>query len=167
MTAFFQRVSALLAGCVAIWHAQAEAPAPCALEAPGLRIEVRSEPDDGVWGPTMEIVVRDALRPLSRLMAPETRPIEACWWGNVDADTRIELVIGVGTDHRQPGGALVYEWDGQALHRTEIPPLPPAAVGVFRYIVRNDRIRAYPITDGGAPYRLEPTGWLKEGAPSH
>jgi len=126
----------------------AETPAPCVIAAAaGMQIEVRSEPDDGVWGPTLEVVVQGELGPLNRLMAPETRPIEACWWVDIDADGKPELVVGLGADseRRQSSGVLIYAWDGHVLHPTTVPALPAAAAADYRYVVRQGAVWAYPL----------------------
>jgi len=149
------------AGCLLAAVAEAADPAPCAITAGELRIEARSAPDDGEWGPTLDIEVRDALGPVTRLTAPETRPIEACWWANLDADPAAEFVIGLGAAGENPGGARVYEWDGSHLVPTPLAALPEA--GAFRFVVRGDRLWAVPTgasQAGVAPsYRFDAGAW--------
>ena len=48
----------------------------CTLVPDGLQIDVTSVPDDGDWGPTLEITVKDSVQILSRLIAVESRPVE-------------------------------------------------------------------------------------------
>ena len=89
----------------------------CAIEAPPLRIGVSAEPDDGSWGPTLEIVVEDAVQPLTRLIAQESRPVEACWWQVMKGRGSPALVIGVGANEAEAAGALVFVWREGRLER--------------------------------------------------
>lgn len=127
--------------------------AACSLLAGELRITVHSEPDDGLWGPTLEIEVADALRPLARLMAPEPRPVEACWWSSLSDDPAPNLVIGLGAHDSEHGGVLRYAWRDGLLQRVEVPPLPAPPGQGFRYVVRERRLQAWPLPgpDGLAP----------------
>jgi hypothetical protein len=165
-----QKISVGLLVFGGVVSARATTPPPCAITAANLQIEVRSEPDDGAWGPTVEITVSDGLRPLSRLIAQEARPIEACWWADIDANQHTELVIGVGADNTRSGGVLIYEWDGQTLRPIALPALPATAKGAFRYVVSNARLWAYPVGGAGAgrtaagPYRLETGRWAAVAA---
>lgn len=166
MRAIFQWVGMWLLVFCGSAAAAAGAPAPCALEAAGLRIEARSEPDDGFWGPTVEVEVADALRPLSRLMAPESRPIEACWWTDIEGDGKPELVIGLGPepDRHRPPGLLVYTWHEQRLTPGNVPGLPAGNAGSYRFVVRARSLWAFPIgsplaADPRHAYRLEAGRW--------
>lgn len=160
---FFQRLTVVTMGFGGSFPLFAATFAPCLLTAANLHIQVRSEPDDGAWGPTLEIVVSDELQPLSRLIAPESRPIEACWWVVTDLNQKAELIIGVGANGTEPGGARIFEWDGHTLRPIPLPALPTNA-GTFRYVVSGDRLWAHPIAGAGRglpahPYRLEAGRW--------
>ena len=163
------KFTAITLGCSASLSAPAETPASCELAGPNLRIEVRSEPDDGAWGPTIEISFLDDNQPLNRMIAPESRPIEACWWGDIDGNHVPELVIGVGADDVQAGGVLVFDWDSYQLQRRTLPALPAEARGNFRYVVSHGGLWAHPIVTNNdttaeqAPYRLGAGGWSAEG----
>lgn len=150
------------AGCLLAAVAEAAGPAPCAVTAGELQIEARSAPDDGEWGPTLDIEVRDALGPVTRLTAPEIRPIEACWWANLDADPATEFVIGLGAAGAHPGGARVYEWDGSHLAPIPLAALPEA--GTFRFVVRGDKLWALPTGASQAgmvpAYRFDAGTWV-------
>lgn len=152
----------------------AQTPAPCRLSDGTLFIEVRSEPDDGAWGPTIEIVISDQLRPLNRMIIPESRPIEACWWADMDRDVNLdtqdlsaaELVIGIGANDTAVSGVMVFDWAGHQLRRRSLPALPPQANGSFRYVVANGRLWAHPITARSestavaVPHRLNGNRWV-------
>ena len=138
---------------------------PCVLVDQNLTIEVRSEPDDGAWGPTVEVLITDAVQPINRMLVPETRPIEACWWGDIDGNSSVELVIGVGAEGQQAGGALVLDWDGRELRRRALPALPGEASGAFRYVVANRQLWAQPIVARGVrtaarAFRLKSGHWM-------
>ena len=138
---------------------------PCVLVDQNLTIEVRSEPDDGAWGPTVEVLIADAVQPINRMLVPEARPIEACWWGDIDGNPSIELVIGVGAEGEQAGGALVLDWNGRELRRRPLPDPPVAASGEFRYVVANGQLWAQPIVSRGVPttaraFRLKSGHWV-------
>lgn len=168
MPSFFQSLAIMFIGLsIDPSPMSAENLTPCALTILNHHIEARSEPDDGVWGPTLEIVIRDSLQPLTRLITVESRPIEACWWADIDLDQRAELIIGLGPDGNQLGGARVFEWDDHTLRAMPLPALPANATGIFRYVVSKDRLWAHPIARGGAvpalPYRLDGGRWLQIG----
>ncbi|MGD9600259.1 MAG: hypothetical protein AB7V59_00485 [Gammaproteobacteria bacterium] len=154
------------AGCLAVAVVTTAGPAPCSIVAGDLGIEARGVPDDGEWGPTLDIEVRDTLGPLTRLTAPETRPIEACWWANVDRDPAAEFVIGLGATGDAPAGARIYEWDGGHLVPAPLPALPEA--GTFRFIVRRDRLWAVPVGPSQVEvvpaYRFDAGAWTAVGA---
>ena len=163
------RLTAIALGCGASLSAPAETPASCMLTGLNLHIEVRSEPDDGAWGPTIEISFFDEIQPLNRMIAPESRPIEACWWGDIDGNNIAELVIGVGAEDVHAGGVLVFDWGNHQLQRRTLPALPAEARGNFRYVVRQGGLWAHPIVTNNestaqqVPYRLGAGGWSTEG----
>lgn len=173
MTQLIQRLGISFAAIFGLsMSALADAPAPCVLTGLNLHIEVRSEPDDGAWGPTIEIAIADDLQPLNRMIVPESRPIEACWWADIDADSdhdkdlgAPELIIGVGAADAQVGGAIVFDWDGRQLQRRSLPALPAGTAGTFRYVVSNGGLWAHPVTPNsesktaGASYRLSAGHW--------
>lgn len=140
----------------------------CAIEAPPLRIGVSAEPDDGSWGPTLEIVVEDAVQPLTRLIAQESRPVEACWWQVMKGLGSPALVIGVGANEAEAAGALVFVWREGRLERHPVPSLQGANTGTYRYIVRDGFLEAHPPPDAsglatGKPvYRLSGQRWIAD-----
>jgi hypothetical protein len=145
--------------------------AACRIEASGLQIAVRSQADDGLWGPTLEIEIADALQPLTRLMAPESRPVEACWW-TVLADESVQtLIIGLGADDTSAGGALRFAWQGGHLQRRDVPDLPLTAGAAYRHVVRDRHLEAHPLPDKDgraslAPYwRLTGGRWTQATTP--
>ncbi len=140
----------------------AEGAPACVLAAQNLHIEVQSEPEDDAWGPTLEVLIADDLQPINRLLVPEVRPIEACWWGAIDGNPSAALVIGVGAEGQAASGALVLDWDGRALQRRPLPELPVQAKGVFRYVVADGQLWAQPMVARGAP--ADGRAWrLKDG----
>ena len=146
---------------LALLSAAEGAPA-CVLADQNLHIEVRSEPEDDAWGPTLQVLIADALQPINRMLVPEARPIEACWWGDIDGNPSVELVIGVGAEGQSASGALGLDWDGRALQRRPLPELPVQAKGVFRYVVADGQLWAQPIVARGAP--ADGRAWrLKDG----
>jgi len=139
----------------------------CRVDAGGLQISVTSQADDGLWGPTLEIEVADTLQPLTRLMAPEARPVEACWWTVLADDPVQTLIIGLGAVETTPGGALRFAWQGGHLQRRDIPELPLTAGASYRHVVRDRHLEAHPLPgkDGSAslaPYwRLVGERWIQ------
>lgn len=152
----------ILALLLGVCGARAEE-AACRLEAGGLQIAVRSQADDGLWGPTLEIEIADALQPLTRLMAPEPRPVEACWWTVLADDPVQTLVIGLGADNTSPGGALRFAWQAGHLQRRDIPDLPLTAGVAYRHVVRDRHLEAHPLPDKDGRASLAPYWRLTGG----
>ena len=138
----------------------------CAIEAPPLQIGVSAEPDDGSWGPTLEIVVEDAVQPLTRLIAQESRPVEACWWQVMKGLGVPALVIGVGATEAEPAGVMVFAWREGRLERQPVPEFTPREGGVYRFIAREGFLEAHPApAPTGLPaqkpsYRLSGRAWI-------
>lgn len=137
--------------------------ASCQLDGGELEISVRSQADDGLWGPTLEIEIADTLQPLTRLMAQEARPVEACWWTILADDPVQTLVIGLGADASAPAGALRFAWQGGHLQRREIPELPLTAGAAYRFVVRERHLEAHPLPDKEGRASLAPYWRLAAG----
>jgi hypothetical protein len=138
----------------------------CAIEAPPLNIKVSAEPDDGSWGPTLEIVVEDAVQPLTRLIAQETRPVEACWWQVMKGLGVPALVIGVGATESEGAAALVFVWREGRLDRHPVPTLEGPDTDTYHYIVRDGFLEAHPppnargLASSKPVYRLSGRVWV-------
>ena len=143
----------------------AHAAAACRIEATGLTITVQSAPDDGSFGPTLEIVVEDALQPLTRLMTPEARPVEACWWEALSGTGAVTLVIGLGAGPDEPAGARLFAWRSGRLEPVSVPELVTKSPVGYRFVLRNGALEAHPTPDAeGRPrartaFRLSGAVW--------
>lgn len=166
------RLTRLLTSVLVGVSATALADGPvCSIEAPPLHIKVSAEPDDGSWGPTLEVVVEDADQPLTRLIAQESRPVEACWWQVMKGLGRPALVIGVGAMEPEGAGALVFVWREGRLDRHPVPEFSPKGGGAYRFIARDGVLEAHPAPNpAGLPadkpaYRLSGRAWVPVPVP--
>lgn len=150
----------------------AQAAAACRIEATGLTITVQSAPDDGSFGPTLEIVVEDELQPLTRLMTPESRPVEACWWEALSGTGAVTLVIGLGAGADEPAGARLFAWRSGRLEPVTVPELVTKSPVGYRFVLRNGALEAHPTPDAeGRPrartaFRLNGAVWQPIAPPS-
>ena len=166
--AFFSLTHAALMVCAAtalLPLRLAHAAAACRIEATDLTITVHSAPDDGSFGPTLEIVVEDELQPLTRLMTPESRPVEACWWEALSGTGAVTLVIGLGASPDEPAGARLFAWRSGRLEPLSVPALVTKSPVGYRYVLRNGALEAHPTPDAeGRPrartaFRLSGAVW--------
>ncbi len=162
--------SADIRACLCLlWLSAPAAPASpmaCELKVSGLHIEVAGVASDGVWGPTIEISVSAQGQPLTRLIAEEARPIESCWWTDLDHNRREDLNISITAARDSPSGAAVYEWNEGHLTARVIPEVPALPNATWRYLVGDHRLWAYRVTDGPAAelvrYRLQLSQWVPD-----
>jgi hypothetical protein len=109
-----------------------------------LTVEVASAGADDEWDPTLEVVVSGPSGPLSRLLVSDARPIEACWWQDLDGDGVPELAIGLGPTEATASGVLVYAWRDGRLDPRKVPTLR-GHDGAYRYVVQGTRLYAFPV----------------------
>ena len=161
-----RRLTALLLALAGAGPAALADGSVCAIDAAPLQIKVSAEPDDGSWGPTLEISVEDAVQPLTRLIAQEARPVEACWWQVMKGLGVPTLVIGVGAGESDGSGVLVHAWREGRLDRHPVPGLQGSDTGSYRYIVRDGFLEAHPPPDARGlassrpVYRLSGRAWV-------
>jgi hypothetical protein len=152
-----------LAGCAVL--AAAHAGGGCELAAGNLAISVRRVADDGFWGPTLEIAADDGVGPVNKYLGSEGRPLEACWWTDVDTTAGPELVVGLGPSSEQPAGALVLGWQDGVWQPRPLPPLPAdSSAADYRFLVQNGALRAIPVSrSGGLPPPVPTWQWTADG----
>lgn len=138
----------------------------CELQTGSMTVTVRREADDGFWGPTLEIAADDGVGPVNKYLAGESRPLEACWWTDLDAVDGPELVIGLGPATDRPAGVLVLDWRNGIWQPRQLAPLPAESTATdYRFLVQGDALRAIPVnrSGGAAPpvpaWQWAPDGW--------